>query len=122
MNQNLLFATALGLMPPWKVVDSGLKQQGHGAKHLYVDIDLESGARMPCPRCGQACALYDHEIKTWRHLNFWQHATVLSARVPRRAAADKVRRARGAAFRPSSVEMIRVRSRFRRLRGRCSAD
>ncbi len=83
MNQNLLFAAGLGLMPPWKVVDSGLKQEGEGAKHLYVDIDLESGARMPCPRCGQACALYDHEIKTWRHLNFWQHATVPSARVPR---------------------------------------
>ena len=32
---------------------------------------------------GRLCALYDHEVKRWRHLNFWQHFTYLSARVPR---------------------------------------
>jgi transposase len=44
---------------------------------------VEPGSLMPCPCCGKLCALYDAELKRWRHLNFWQHATYLSARVPR---------------------------------------
>ena len=48
-----------------------------------MSIEPEPGAKLPCPCCGEPCALYDHEVKRWRHLNFWQHATYLSARVPR---------------------------------------
>jgi transposase len=48
-----------------------------------VDIDFEDGSRFPCPSCGKPCAVYDSEVKRWRHMNFWQHATFLSARVPR---------------------------------------
>ncbi len=83
MNQNLRFAAALGLMPAWKVVDSGLEEEADGTKYLFLDIEVEPGSKMACPSCGKACALYDHELKRWRHLNFWQHATFLSARVPR---------------------------------------
>lgn len=83
MDQNMLFTMALGLAQPWKVVRSGLEDGGGGSKFLYVDIEVEAGARMPCPDCGGSCALYDHEVKRWRHLNFWQHPTYLSARVPR---------------------------------------
>jgi len=83
MNQNMLFEAGLGLKSPWKVVRSGLEDGGAGSKFLYVDIEVEPGSRMPCPCCGKPCALYDHEVKRWRHLNFWQHFTYLSARVPR---------------------------------------
>jgi transposase len=83
MNQNRLFESGLGLSAPWKVVRSGLEDGGDGTKFLYVDIEVEPGARMPCPCCGKLCPLYDHEVKRWRHLNFWQHFTYLSARVPR---------------------------------------
>lgn len=83
MNQNELFAIALGLSTPWKVARSGLEDGGGGTKFLYVDIELEPGAKLPCPGCGTLCSLYDHEVKRWRHLNFWQHCTYLSAEVPR---------------------------------------
>jgi transposase len=83
MDQNMLFSLGLGLTSPWKVVRSGLETGGAESKFLYVDIEVEAGARMPCPVCGQICPLYDHEVKRWRHLNFWQHPTYLSARVPR---------------------------------------
>lgn len=83
MDQNMLFLAGLGLSAPWKVVRSGLEGGGEGAKFLYVDIEVEPGSPMPCPCCGKLCPLYDHEEKRWRHLNFWQHATYLSARVPR---------------------------------------
>lgn len=83
MDQNELFAIGLGLATPWKVVRSGLEDIGSQAKVLYVDIDFEEGSRFSCPSCGQSCAVYDSEVKRWRHMNFWQHATFLSARVPR---------------------------------------
>jgi transposase len=83
MDQNNLFEIGLGLVSPWKVVRSGLEDSGPGSKILYVDIDFEAGSRFPCPSCGNQCAVYDSEVKRWRHMNFWQHSTFLSARVPR---------------------------------------
>jgi len=83
MNQNSLFESGLGLSFPWKVVRSELEEGGSGSKFLCVDIEVEPGSLMPCPCCGKLCPLYDHEVKRWRHLNFWQHVTYLSARVPR---------------------------------------
>jgi transposase len=83
MDQNQLFSQAMGLSAPWKVVRSGLEDGDDGTKYLYVDIELEPGAKMACPCCGNPSSLYDHEVKRWRHLNFWQHCTFLSARVPR---------------------------------------
>jgi transposase len=83
MDQNDLFTMALGLGAPWKVVRSGFEEAGKEGRFLYVDLEVEAGAQMPCPVCGQPSPLYDHEVKRWRHLNFWQHPTYLSARVPR---------------------------------------
>lgn len=88
MDQNDLFAMALGLSTPWKVVRSGFEEAGKESKFLYVDLEVEAGAQMPCPACGRLCPLYDHEVKKWRHLNFWQHPTYLSARVPRVRCPD----------------------------------
>ena len=62
---------------------SGLEDGGAESKFLYVDMEVEAGAQMPCSVCAQPYPLYDHELKRLRHLNFWQHPTCLSARVPR---------------------------------------
>lgn len=83
MDQDDLFAMALGLSTPWKVVRSGFEQGDSESKFLYVDLEVEPGAKMPCPVCGQLSPVYDHEVKRWLHLNFWQHPIYLSARVPR---------------------------------------
>jgi transposase len=83
MDQNNLFAIGLGLKTPWKVARSGLEDCNAQSKILYVDIDFEEGSKFSCPVCGQPCPVYDSEVKRWRHMNFWQHATFLSARVPR---------------------------------------
>jgi len=83
MDQNDLFAIGLGLSTPWKVVRSGLEDCSAQSKVLYVDIDFEGGSKFGCPLCGKPCGVYDSEVKRWRHMNFWQHATFLSARVPR---------------------------------------
>jgi transposase len=103
MDQNDLFAAGLGLAAPWKVVRSGLEDSGAQSKVLYVDIDFEDGSRFPCPSCGKLCAVYDSEVKRWRHMNFWQHATFLSARVPRVECSEhKVRQVEVPWSRPGS--------------------
>ena len=88
MDQNHLFEIGLGLAAPWKVVRSGLEECTEGKKILYVDIDFENGSKFACPSCGLQCPVHDSEVKRWRHMNFWQHSTYLSARVPRIECPD----------------------------------
>src|ERR1700676_3428380 len=73
---------ALGLPPPWTVVDAHFDAEAH---RLDIEIDFAPGSRFACPSCGAAdCPAYDTERMTWRHLNFFQHQAYLNARVPRR--------------------------------------
>jgi transposase len=76
-----LFRLAMGLTPPWQVMQCAFdKEQGR----LDISIDFARGGTFPCPECGRvACKAYDTEERTWRHLNFFQYATYLHARVPR---------------------------------------
>jgi transposase len=81
MRDTTLLQQALGLTPPWMVSGSDFDPE---ARRLDIHIDFPAGSRFVCPSCGAAdCPAYDTEMKTWRHLNFFQHAAYLSARVPR---------------------------------------
>src|SRR5215831_15402641 len=76
-----LFQLALGLVPPWMVVDAKFDVD---KKRLDIEIDFKTGGRFSCPKCGKAdCPVHDTVKKTWRHLNFFQHAAFLHARVAR---------------------------------------
>lgn len=84
MNQEELFSAALGLQRPWKVNKVELKDQGEGKKVLELDLGFERGAKFPCPcGCGAVCGVHDTVPRRWRHLNFWQHETILRADIPR---------------------------------------
>ncbi len=75
------FQAALELKDPWFVAGSRLDV---AARRLDIDISFASGARFTCPCCGAAaCRVYDARPLTWRHLDFWQHQTYLTVRVPR---------------------------------------
>jgi transposase len=51
---------------------------------LDVSLEFERGGRFECSTCDRSdCRAYDTTTKPWRHLNFFQHETVLHARVPR---------------------------------------
>ena len=81
MNDTTLLQQALGLPPPWTVVDAQFDAEAH---RLDIEIDFAPGSRFACPTCGAAdCPAYDTEQMTWRHLNFFQHQAYLNARVPR---------------------------------------
>lgn len=81
MEPESLFGLALGITPPWYVkaaefsIDSG---------QLDLYLDFQRGAHFPCPSCGaEGAKPYDTTEDAWRHLNFFQYATYLHARVPR---------------------------------------
>jgi transposase len=80
MDSNILFTKALGLGPGWKVVASKMDVAG---RELRLRLDFERGAHFPCAKCGRSCPVHDTVERKWRHLDFWQHRTELSARVPR---------------------------------------
>jgi transposase len=80
MDTKLLFTMALGLQAPWEVVDLKFDEEAH---RLDILLDFQRGADFPCPVCGQPCKVHDTEEKTWRHMNFFQYACYLTARVPR---------------------------------------
>ena len=81
MRDTDLFQLALGLSSPWTVTRSAFDAEG-GQLDLY--IDFARGSRFACAECGRGgCAVHDTKSETWRHLDFFQHRTVLHARVPR---------------------------------------
>lgn len=81
-----LFRVALGLAEPWQVVKIEFSAEG---KQLDLWLDFPRGGTFACPVCGRAgCGVYDTAKRTWRHLNFFQHKTLLHARQPRIECPD----------------------------------
>jgi transposase len=81
MNSECLFKMALGIELPWEIIDikfENLKQ----AKTLNIKIDFKKGSRFQ-DETGALCEIHDTVQKTWRHLNFFEHACYLHCRVPR---------------------------------------
>lgn len=78
-----LFQAALGVEPPWFIKNVEFRVVDN-QQELHIQIDFHKGATFPSPCCGQPeCKAYDTEERSWRHLNFFQHKTYLTARVPR---------------------------------------
>jgi transposase len=81
MRDTDLFQLALGLSSPWLVTRSAF-DAADGRLDLYVDFPR--GSRFACAQCGrEGCAVHDTKDETWRHLDFFQHRSLLHARVPR---------------------------------------
>ena len=81
MRDTDLFQLALGLSLPWTVRRSAFDAVD-GRLDLYVDF--ARGSRFACAQCGrEGCAVHDTKEESWRHLDFFQHRTLLHARTPR---------------------------------------
>ncbi len=86
MQTNELFRIALGLAEPWVV---GKIEFSEDRRRLALWLDFPSGSRFACPECGrEGCGVYDSSERTWRHLNFFEHKTLLHARQPRVECPD----------------------------------
>jgi transposase len=77
----------LGVTPPWRLVGQRLDtdKQPH---ELHLEVAAERGSLFACPVCGKACKAHDFSEFTWRHLNFFQHHTFITAKVPRTDCPD----------------------------------
>jgi transposase len=81
MQDTDLFQLALSLSSPWTVTRSAFAVED-SRLDLYVDFARRSW--FACARWGrEGCAVHDTKDETWRHLDFFQHRTLLHARVPR---------------------------------------
>jgi hypothetical protein len=66
MDYRAVFASALGIMSPWEVVEIRFSREQH---QLDIWVDFPRGSTFACPACGRPGAkVYDTEQKTWRHL------------------------------------------------------
>jgi transposase len=79
-NPNALFATALGISPPWLVAGVQFDEQ---ARTLTIRIDFARGSRFAVPGQDGLHAVHDTVVKRYRHLNFFQHECFLEVRTPR---------------------------------------
>jgi transposase len=79
-DQFAVFATALGVTPPWEVTETTLSV---AEKRFDIRVDFARGGKFTCPGCGQPISASDTSEQTWRQLNFFQYAAYVTARVPR---------------------------------------
>lgn len=90
-NLQTLFTLGLNLSEPWQVVRVEFTpSEGESDKELHIWLDFRRGSRFPSST-GASLTAYDTVEKTWRHLNFFQHACYQHARVPRlRTSAGEI--------------------------------
>ena len=77
-----VLALGLGVGSPWRLVDQRLDLDKH-PHVLEILLEAERGAEFSCPECGRRCKAHDFKEFSWRHLNFFQHHCLITARVPR---------------------------------------
>ncbi|BCO08969.1 hypothetical protein GF1_13450 [Desulfolithobacter dissulfuricans] len=82
MNSRDIISLGLGLEAPWEIKGQILDTE-KVPYELRLTIKADRGAKYPCPVCGAMCKARDFKVKTWRHLNFFQHHCYITAPVPR---------------------------------------
>ena len=88
MHGEYLFAMALGITAPWKVVHVEFKESTEDhSRELYINIDFQKGSKFKDEH-GILCDIHDTKERTWRHLNFFQHACYITCRVPRMPTSE----------------------------------
>lgn len=75
-----LFEAALGIAPPWSVQSVEFDES---AKRLTVLIDFKPGTHFAVSGHAGEHPVHDTVVKTYRHLNFFQHECHLQVRTPR---------------------------------------
>ena len=85
MRDTDLYATILGVRPPWSVSNVDLRRQD---EDVYVIVCWRADEPVSCPECRKQMPGYDTVERTWRHLDTCQYRTFLVAHVPRVNCAE----------------------------------
>jgi transposase len=81
-----LYRRVLGIEAPWFVDAVDLRLE---SGEIHVCLRHHDMIEWPCPECGAACRLYDHQPESpWRHLDTCQYQTILHAEPPRSECRD----------------------------------
>ena len=80
-NSKEIFTLALGLTEPWEVSKIEFNQTAIG-KELHLYLSYKRGGKFTSED-GHSYPVYDSVSRSWQHLNFFQHACILHANVPR---------------------------------------
>ncbi len=75
-----VFEAALGISAPWSV---GAVEFDEATKVLTVPVDFKPGTRFQVSGHEGLQPVHDTVVKTYRHLNFFQHECYLQVRTPR---------------------------------------
>ena len=75
-----VFTGALGLKSPWYIKEVDLIE-AEGGDELHITIDHHRRTLFEYE--GSKYSVYDHQERSWRHLDFFQHTCYIHARVPR---------------------------------------
>jgi transposase len=75
-----VFEAALGIGAPWSV---GAVEFDEATKVLTVPVDFKPGTRFKVSGHEGLHPVHDTVVKTYRHLNFFQHECYLQVRTPR---------------------------------------
>ena len=74
---------ALDIRSPWSVGKAEIDPS-----ERQLRIELRHAGPYACPICGAAAKRHDARRRTWRHLDFFEYRTVLTAAVPRVKCAE----------------------------------
>jgi transposase len=81
MEDRELYRRILGIEKPWVVTSVDLQLP---LREVHIHLGHEDLSAWPCPECGTASKLYDHQPeRQWRHLDTCQYRTILHAEPPR---------------------------------------
>ena len=81
MENSTLFKLGIGLSDPWRIKSLDLEDRGENRGILHIHIGYENGSKFRYEE--EEYSVYDHQERTWQHLNFFEHKCYLHARVPR---------------------------------------
>lgn len=82
MNSTEIFGLALGLKEPWEITNVEISTDKESVKELHIQLGFKRGSKFE-DEAGISCPVYDTHEKTWRHLNFFEHACNIHCAVPR---------------------------------------
>lgn len=85
MDELPIFTAALDIRLPWYIKRVHFEFE-NGVKKLYIQVAHTRRTKFPYE--GVDCPVYDHQERSWKHLNFFQHECYIYGRIPRVKAPD----------------------------------
>ncbi len=80
-----LYTKVLGVKPPWMIsgVQLDLKQ-----RTVTISVSYDKFVPVACPVCGGQASIYNHQKRSWRHLDTCPLKTIIECAVPRASCED----------------------------------